>query len=131
MSYLSQEQTTQIGQLLRERRRTLRNEIREGLLKSGEAHHIDIAGMVPDAGDESVTNMLEAVEIAEVERDVRELREVEDALARIDRSDFGSCADCDEAIGYSRLKVSPAAVRCHVCQERRERSYAHVGTPTL
>ena len=34
MTYLSQEQTTQIGQLLRERRRVLRNEIREGLLKS-------------------------------------------------------------------------------------------------
>jgi len=131
MSYLSQEQTMQIGQLLRERRRTLRNEIREGLLKSGEAHHNDMAGMVSDAGDESVANMLEDVEIAEVERDLRELREVEGALARIDRSDFGGCADCGESIGYSRLKASPAAIRCHACQERRERSYAHEGTPTL
>jgi len=131
MNYLSQEQTTQIEQLLRERQRVLRSEIREGLLKSGEAHHNDMAGMVSDAGDESVANMLEDLEIAEVERDVRELREVEGALARISRDDFGGCADCGEAIGYPRLKASPAAFRCYACQERRERSYAHEGTPKL
>ncbi|HET9405548.1 MAG TPA: TraR/DksA family transcriptional regulator [Burkholderiales bacterium] len=131
MTYLSQEQTTQIGQLLRERRRVLRNEIREGLLKSGEAHHKDFAGMVSDAGDESVANMLEDLEIAEVERDVRELREVENALARISRGDFGACADCGEPIGFPRLKANPAAVRCHPCQERRERGSAHERTPTL
>jgi len=131
MNYLSQEQTTQIEQLLRERQRVLRSEIREGLLKSGEAHHNDMAGMVSDAGDESVANMLEDLEIAEVERDVRELREVKGALARISRDDFGGCADCGEAIGYPRLKASPAAFRCYACQERRERSYAHEGTPKL
>ena len=131
MRYLSPEQTTQIGQLLRERRRALRNEIREGLLKSGEAHHKDMAGMVSDAGDESVANMLEDLEIAEVERDVRELREVEGALARISRDDFGACADCGEPIGFPRLKANPPAVRCRPCQERRERGYAHEGTPTL
>lgn len=43
---------------MRERERTLRAEIREGLLRSGEAHHKDIAGMVSDAGDESVANRL-------------------------------------------------------------------------
>lgn len=131
MSYLSREQTTQIGQLLRERRRALRSEIREGLLKSGKAHHRDMAGMVSDAGDESVANMLEDVEIAEVERDVRELREVEGALARIGRDDFSACADCGEPIGFPRLKAYPSAVRCHPCQERREHGFAHESTPTL
>ncbi len=131
MSYLSREQTTQIGNLLRERRRVLREEIREGLLKSGAAHHKDMAGMVSDAGDESVANMLEDLELADVDRDVRELREVEGALARMGRDDFGACADCGEPIAYERLRVQPAATRCLACQGRHERGHAHPGTPSL
>lgn len=131
MNNLTQEQITQIGQLLRERRRALRSEIREGLLRSGEAHHKDMAGMVSDAGDESVANMLEDLELAEVERDVRELREIESALARIAGEEFGACVDCGEPIGHARLMASPAAMRCIACQERHERTYAHGGTPTL
>jgi DnaK suppressor protein len=131
MSYLSQEQTTQVGRLLRERQRVLRNEIRDGLLKSGEANHKDMAGMVSDAGDDSVANMLEDIELAEVERDIRELREVENALARMARADFGACADCGEPVGFPRLKASPAAVRCLACQGRHEQGYAHGGTPKL
>lgn len=131
MSHLAHEQTAQIEQGLRERERTLRAEIREGLLRSGEAHHKDIAGMVSDAGDESVANLLADVDIAAVDRDVRELREVESALARVARDDFGACADCGEPIGYPRLKASPTAVRCHACQGRHERGYAHPETPSL
>jgi RNA polymerase-binding protein DksA len=131
MSHLNREQTVQIEKLLRERERVLRNEVREGLLRSGQAHHKDMAGMVSDAGDESVANMLEDLELAEVDRDVLELREVEDALARINRDDFGACADCGEPIGYGRLRAQPAATRCLACQGRRERGHAHPGTPSL
>ena len=131
MSHLTHEQTAQIGRALRERERTLRAEIREGLLRSDESHHKDLAGMVSDAGDEAVANMLADVDIAAIDRDVRELREVERALARVARDDFGACADCGEAIGYPRLKATPIAVRCIACQGRRERGYAHEGTPTL
>jgi len=131
MGHLSQQQVTQIGQLLRERRRVLREEIRQGLVKSGAAHHKDMAGMVSDAGDESVANMLEDLELADVERDVRELRAVEDALSRLARPDFGDCADCGEPIGLARLLAWPAAARCVACQARHERGYAHEGTPKL
>ena len=131
MNYLTPEQAARVVKLLRERQRALREEIRQGLLKSGEAHHKDMAGMVSDAGDESVANMLEDLELADVDRDVRELREVEAAMARAGRADFGACADCGEAIGYARLEANPSASRCRACQERRERGYAHGGTPTL
>ncbi len=131
MSYLTHEQIAQIEQALRQRERTLRAEIREGLLRSDEAHHKDLAGMVSDTADEAVANLLADVDIAAVDRDVRELREVERALAQVARDDFGACADCGEAIGYPRLLAIPAAVRCHACQSRRERSHVHEGTPTL
>ena len=131
MSYLTHEQTAQIERALRERERTLRAEIREGLLRSDESHHKDLAGMVFDAGDEAVANMLADVDIAAIDRDVRELREVERALTQVSRDDFGACSDCGEAIGFPRLKAAPSAVRCHACQDRRERGYAHEGTPKL
>ena len=131
MSYLSQEQTTQIGQLLRARVRVLRDEIRAGLLRSDAAHHKDLAGMVSDAGDEAAANMLADVDVSAIDRDVRELREVESALARIGADGFGACGDCGEPIGYPRLVANPAAVRCHACQGRRERGYAHQATPSL
>jgi DnaK suppressor protein len=131
MSHLNREQTAHIWQMLRERQRALRQEIRAGLLKSGAAHHKDMAGMVSDAGDESVANMLEDLELADVDRDVRELREVEMALAGIGRDDFGACADCGEPIAYERLQAQPAATRCLACQGRHERGYAHGSTPKL
>ena len=112
MSHLTPGQSARILQLLQARERALREEIRQGLLKSGEAHHKDMAGMVSDAGDESVANMLEDLELADVDRDVRELREVEGALARAGRADFGACADCGEPIGYARLEANPSASRC-------------------
>lgn len=131
MSHLTREQAAEIEKALRARERTLRAEIREGLLRSDAAHHKDLAGMVSDAGDEAMANMLADVDVAAVDRDVRELREVEGALARIGRDDFGLCADCGEPIALARLTASPAAVRCRACQERHERKFAHEGTPTL
>jgi len=131
MSHLTHDQTAQLMQLLRERERALRTEIREGLLRSGEESHKDLAGMVSDIGDESVANLLADLDIAAVDRDVVELREVEAALARISREDFGVCADCGDAIEFPRLKANPGAVRCHACQSRHERGFAHEGTPTL
>ena len=131
MNDLTHEQTAQIEKLLRELERRLRAEIREGLLRSDEEHHKDLAGMVADIGDESMANMLADVDIAAIDRDVKELREVEGALARLRGGEFGACAECGQPIGFPRLQANPAAARCIVCQGRRERGYAHEGTPTL
>lgn len=131
MSQLTQDQTAQVAQLLRGRERALRAEIREGLLRSGEESHKELAGRVSDVGDESVANLLADLEIAAIDRDVNELREVEAALARISRDDFGVCIDCGEPVGFLRLKANPAAVRCHACQSRRERGYSHAEIRSL
>ena len=131
MTDLLQDQKAELHRLLLERECVLRAEIREGLLRSGEERYKDIAGMVSDAGDQSVADMLTDIEISAIDRDVRELREVEGALERITRSDFGACVDCGALIDYRRLKANPTALRCHACQSRREHDYAHQGTPSL
>jgi DnaK suppressor protein len=110
---------------LRERARTLRGEIRDALLRSEHEHHKDLAGMVSDAGDESVANLLADVDVAAVDRDVGELREVESALARVRDGSYGACVDCEGEIGFARLNANPSAARCVACQTRRERASAH------
>jgi RNA polymerase-binding protein DksA len=122
MGNLARNEVTELERMLRERERVLREEIRAGLLRSEEEHYRDLAGMVSDAGDESVADMLADIEIAAVDRDVGELREVESALARIREKTYGICADCGEPIGYARLKAQPAAARCLACQTRQERA---------
>lgn len=131
MAKLTHYQVRQITKLLRERERILREEIREGLLRAGGERYRDLAGVVTDAGDESVADMLVDIGIASIGRDVNELRGVESALARADRPDFGDCADCGESIGYERLEANPSASRCRSCQADRERGYAHEETPSL
>jgi RNA polymerase-binding protein DksA len=131
MTELTRERMVELERALRERARVLRNEIRETLLRSDEERHKDLAGSVSDIGDESVADLLSDLDIAAVDRDVGELREVESALTRLAGDEYGVCVDCGEEIGNARLEAQPAAARCIACQERRERGYAHDGTPTL
>jgi DnaK suppressor protein len=122
MGHPARNEVMELERMLRERERALREEIRATLLRSEEEHYRDLAGMVSDAGDESVADMLTDIEIAAVDRDVGELREVESALARIREKTYGVCSDCDEFIGHARLKAQPAAARCLACQTRQERA---------
>jgi DnaK suppressor protein len=42
------------------------------------------------------------------------------ALSHLERPDFGRCVECDEPIGFQRLKVRPESVRCIECAELTE-----------
>ena len=44
---------------------------------------------------------------------------------------YGICIDCGDAVAYERLAAYPTAKRCLGCQQQRERTYAHQGTPRL
>ena len=47
------------------------------------------------------------------------------------RLEIGICIDCGDAVAYERLAAYPTAKRCLGCQQQRERTYAHQGTPRL
>lgn len=60
------------------------------------------------------------------------LKQVEAALTRIDEAtkqtatasmetDFGCCVECEEPIGFDRLKARPEARLCIACQTDREK----------
>jgi DnaK suppressor protein len=59
--------------------------------------------------------------IRNVDRDSSLLREVKAALQRIREGSFGSCVDCESAIGPKRLAAVPWAARCIRCQEVADR----------
>lgn len=128
---LSDKQLGNFSRMLKQRFRDLREQIRLELLESDHEHYIDLAGQVHDPEEESVATLLVDVQLASIDRDLDELKQVDAALMRIARGTYGVCVDCEEAIEPDRLRASPAASRCHACQQRRERTYAGPARPTL
>lgn len=45
---------------------------------------------------------------------------VESALERAAAGDYGWCLNCEEPVGFSRLRVQPEATLCIACQSARE-----------
>jgi DnaK suppressor protein len=60
--------------------------------------------------------------IRNVDRDSSLLRQIKAALARIDDGTFGTCIECESAIGPKRLAAVPWAARCIACQETADRN---------
>ena len=60
-----------------------------------------------------------------LEDDAETLREIDDALARIDRGNFGHCEDCRRDISEERLDALPYARRCVHCAQAQ---WAGAGT---
>jgi DnaK suppressor protein len=128
---LTKEQVAELKGRLDDRRQRLQQEIREELLRSDEAHYIDLAERVHDEAEESVADLLVDFSIAIIDRQIRELKEIEQALKRIAMGSYGTCIDCGEPIGFKRLEAHPEAKRCVSCQGVFERTYAQDGTPKL
>jgi DnaK suppressor protein len=49
-----------------------------------------------------------------------ELREVSSALADMDSGDYGYCRQCEEPIGFRRLRARPHSRICVACQGKLE-----------
>jgi len=131
MKRLKHSQIAHLDSLLERRALELRDEIRQALLRSDQQHHRDLAGLVGDAGDESVANLLADIDAAIVDRHVNELRTVEAARVRMKAGCYGMCADCGDTIAYERLAAYPTATRCARCAPQHERTHVHEGTPTI
>ena len=59
--------------------------------------------------------------IRNVDRDSAVLRDVKAALRRIRDGGFGTCIECESAIGRKRLAAVPWASRCIQCQNAADR----------
>ena len=129
---LSKSQLTELVGLLDARYAALLEEVRGELEKSEYLQYIELVDRVPaDIGDQSVGDALADLNLAIVDRHVRELRDIEAAKARVRDGRYGTCVDCGDAIVPARLRAMPTAQRCQSCQQHREKTFSHEGTPTL
>ena len=129
---LRKAQLSKLAASLDQRRGSLLEEVRDALENSENQQYIELIDRVPaDIGDQSVGDALADLSLALIDRHIQELRDIEAARARIKDGSFGTCADCGVEIAFERLLAYPTAKRCRDCQQQRERTYAHEGTPTL
>lgn len=132
MAALSQAQEERVQEALKMRYGQLIREIREEMENAGDQQYIELIGRVPhDIGDESVGDALADLSVARIDRQIQEIRDIEGAHRRLKEGSFGVCIDCGEDIGFDRLMAYPTAKRCIRCQQKREKTFAHEGNPTL
>lgn len=106
------------------------NEIKTNLQKRRQTILLKISGEQPLQGGDDITRG-DSLDIASNARDreitfmlksreLDELRAIEDAIERIDREDYGVCANCEDPIEIKRLQAIPWARFCRACQEEME-----------
>ena len=57
-------------------------------------------------------------------REGKFLNYLEDALARIEKGEYGRCTECDKLIEKERLEAVPHARLCIECKEKEEKNKA-------
>lgn len=129
---LTKRQLAELERLMDAQQAKLTAEVREELEESKSAQQAESIDHLPtEDGDESIGDALVELNLVIVDRHAGALRELERARERIRDGTFGYCIDCDDDIAFARLKSYPTATRCILCQEKRERTYAHEAHPTL
>jgi DnaK suppressor protein len=128
---LTTQQAQELQKLIVHRRNALVGELRDDARKSRAERYGEVAGEVPDSGDESVAALIADLDQAEMGRDLDELRGLEAASERMASGEYGVCVDCARDIGFERLRATPIAIRCIDCQTRYEKTFAVPGAPSL
>ena len=129
---LTDQQARELDRMISSRREALIAELREDARKARAERFGEVAGEVPDTGDESVASLIADLDQAEWSRDLDELRGLDAAHERIEGGGYGTCVDCGREIGFERLRANPTAIRCIDCQTRHEKTFAGPGGgPTL
>jgi DnaK suppressor protein len=114
---------------LRHRYLEIWTDVRRELQKHDGQQYEDLVQGAGDAEDDATADLLVDLNLAEINRDIEELRAVHDAIARLERGDYGICQSCGTEIPPARLEALPQAAFCIECQARRERST--ISTPSL
>ena len=114
---------------LRHRYLEIWTDVRRELQKHGDQRYDDLVQGSGDVVDDATADLLVDLNLTEIDRDIEELRAVQDAIARLERGEYGICQSCGTEIAAARLEALPQAAFCIECQTRRERSTT--STPSL
>jgi len=115
----------QFRKLLLEKRRLLVGDVnaleKAALQDSRQDASGDLSKMPLDMADIGSDNYEQEFTLGLIETEQATLSEIDEALARIDRKEFGQCVACGEPIPKARLKVQPHAKHCIECKRRLEK----------
>lgn len=129
---LTNTQLSKLRTKLDQRHESLLEEVRDELEQSENQQYVELLGRTPgDTGDESVADMLADLNLGIIDRHIHEIRDIEATRARLQDGRFGICIACGADIDFERLLAYSTAKRCLACQQQREKTYAHQGTPKL
>ena len=107
--------------MLSTRRRQLQDEVQKRLHNGCPSRTNEVA----DTIEHSDADIQAGMDLALLEMRTESLIRIDEALVRLDAGEYGSCFECSGDISERRLRALPFAVRCHACEERREREQAH------
>lgn len=106
---------TALDQRLRQLDRRV-TEHHQGTSRAEHAHQV----LEQDGDDAPQREGEREIDFAISDLEARELDAVGAALARIERGQYGVCADCGTTIPFDRLKAEPWALRCVECATAAE-----------
>ncbi len=104
---------------LEQQRRTILNEVVEGLTSSNSQETF------PDVSDQASAEAEQHFSMRIREREQRLVKKIDEALTRMDQNIYGICERCEEEIPYPRLKARPVTTLCIDCktlEEQEEKS---------
>jgi DnaK suppressor protein len=107
-----------LREMLKERRREMHDEV-HSRIRDGRTDQLK---EVRDDLEHSDADTQGAIEFALLQMRAEMLTRIDEALRRLDAGVYGSCVECDGEISEPRLRALPFAVRCQVCEERREQT---------
>lgn len=95
--------------------RGLRSRLKE-LTGRAEAVEDELRHPLDADSEEQATDLADDEALAGMDTVFRqEIAEIRDALLRIEKGTYGTCASCGAAISRRRLEVQPTAARCIAC----------------
>ena len=109
---------TNLKQMLSERRRELGGEVETRIRDSRTGQPKDVR----DLGEASHAEHEGDVGLLLLQMQADTLRRIDEALLRLDAGKYGTCIACEREIAAPRLRALPFAVRCTVCEGKREHS---------
>ena len=128
---LKPEQLTKLRTMIDQRHKELAAELHADASRLRDETFQELAGGVPDSGDQATADVISDTDHANLSRDLRELRAVEAARERVASGKYGACLDCGRDIPFDRLLAQPTALRCFDCQGRYEKTHAQPAKPKL
>ena len=73
-----------------------------------------------DSLDDSTDEAMYATQLRLHDREKFLLAKIEAALQRLERGELDVCEDCEESIGFERLRARPVTTLCIQCKSERE-----------